>query len=479
MKTEYQPKILLDNGKEILGVPTGVRGKNFALTRISALKNEQGWIVTGNKIKEWKIDGFTVHEGEIFLYGPGFPGSTLMELLNNSAPKSSLSDLKLLVNALTALYKHGVKPFKIQADSIIFSENGSILFLPPKLMENVNAAKPAHYRIDVFDKFNNPVLNGEDASVFTIGIIAYKLSTGEYPFNADSEEEIHERIRTQDVLPPQFIVPGIRDEISGFIMESLKRDKETGRHESSIKIPGLAHWEDNLEQWLKSSVYRTIDEDKKNTILKEAQIRKERVAKYFNRRVFWQRNRTKILTISLIIIISGAVLGSIMKNVFAPRLTHGYTPIEVVKAFYNSMNTLDSQKISDCVIDKAGKEEVNQVTNLYVISRVSMGYGGKSNIMSAVVWNKKGRPPLKPPLSVYGVLDLNIKTLSPEPEPVFLAEYHKWVPVSEDENTGNTKAELKKAYQGFAVTDKLYLKKDRGDWVIYRIERLNKKPILK
>ena len=479
MKTEYQPKILLDNGKEILGVPTGIRGKNFALTRISALKNERGWVVTNNEIKEWKIDGFMVHEGEIFLYGPGFPGSTLVELLKHSAPKSSLSNLKLLVNALTDLHKHDVKPFKLQADSIIFSEDGSILFLPPKLMENVNAAKPIHYRINISDKFNNPVLNGKDASVFTIGIIAYKLLTGEYPFNADSEEEIHERMRTQDVLPPQFIVPEIRDEVSVFIMESLKRDKETGRYNSSIKIPDLTHWKDNLEQWLKGSVYRIMNEDKKNTILKEAQIRKEKVAKYFDRRVFWQRNWRRTLIISLIIIISGAVLGSIMKNVFAPRQTHGYTPIEVVKTFYNSMNTLDSQKIGDCVIDRAGKEEVNEVTNLYVISRVSIGYGGKSNIMSAVVWNKKGRPPLKPPLSVYGVLDLDIKALNPEPEPVFLAEYHKWMPVSEDENTGNTKPMLKKAYQGFAVTDKLYLKKDRSDWVIYRIERLNKKPILK
>ena len=477
MTALLEPKILLENGTEVLGIPTGIRGKNFAITKLSSLKNEKGWIVSDNGITEWKVDGFIVREGEIFLYGAKFSGRSINSILEKNKPKSSLSILTVLVNALSRLNSQLIETFQFQSDSVLMADDGRVLFLPPKLMKNVNSTKPLQYRIKVYDRFNNPSIHGGKNLPFTLGIIAYKLITGEYPFNAETEEELHEKMRSQDLLPPNLIVPELKEDISAFIMKSLGRDDKSGKYSSTIEIPDLLQWQKKLKQWDKGPIYAPINEDKKAEAKQKANIRRARIEKDFKRKVFWQRNWKKITIITLVVIISGAVLGSIMKNVFAPRKTHGFTPIEVVKTFYNSMNTLDSQTISDCVVDKAGKQEVNEVTNLYVISRVSMGYEGKTSIISAVTWDKEGRPKLKPPLSVYGVLNLKIETLRPEPRPIFLVNYQKWVPVSQDQNTGNTTAKEDKAYQGFSVTDKLYLKKDRGDWVIFRIERLKREPI--
>jgi len=474
-----EPRLLLENNREILGIPTGIKGKSFALTKLSALKNEKGWIVGQDDITEWKVDGFLVREGEIFLYGHKFSGRSLGAILEHSKPKSSISVLSLLIGALKRLNSHGAEPFHIQSDSVIISDEGNILFLPPNLMKNVDSTRPLHYRIKVYDRYNNPSLQGEKSLSFTLGVIAYKFLTGEYPFDSETEEELHEKMRSQDLLPPRLIIPEINEEVSSFIMQSLGRDNESGKCSNLAEIPDLSQWETKLEQWGKGSIYLKISEDEKTAVIQQAESRRVKINKDFKRKVFWQRNWKKIAIISLAVIISGAVLGSIMKNVLAPRKTHGFTPIEVVKTFYNSMNTLDSQIISDCVIDKAGKQEVDEVTNLFVISRVSLGYEGKTSIISAPEWDKRGRPELKPPLSVYGVLNLKIETVRPVPRPVFLVNYQKWVPVSQGENPDKTNTSVNKgrAYQGFEITDKLYLKKDRGDWVIHKIERLKREPV--
>ncbi len=146
------------------------------------------------------------------------------------------------------------------------------------------------------------------------------------------------------------------------------------------------------------------------------------------------------------------------------------------------MNSLDHMLMQDCVIDKAGKAEIKEVTQLYVLSRVSKGYEGRSNILPADEWQRQGSPELIPPQSVFGVTDLHLLQEAEGVLPVFTATYKKWLPAPQEEEQIREPAAAPAPRAGFAplsfeVKERVFLKNHRGDWVIFKIERLDMIPI--
>jgi hypothetical protein len=132
--------------------------------------------------------------------------------------------------------------------------------------------------------------------------------------------------------------------------------------------------------------------------------------------------------------------------------------------------------MSACVVGRAGREEISQVTTLYVTSRVTQGYEGKSNIISAAEWDMNGRPPLASPAALYGVTGLALTWEQAEPTPVFTAAYDKWNPASGGDAPPAGTAAAPKS-EGHHVVDKVWLRRDRGDWVIHRIDRQSEVPL--
>ena len=477
MNRNLLPITLDMEGSTKLAIPTGIKGNEFAITRLLAIKNQPGWVVSNGEVREWKFQGFTERDNAVFLYGENFTGITLYEILE-TLPKDGFYRFKQLVNSLFTLKSNGITPFEIYSDAIIFNEEGSVLFLPPVLMKNINGTRPLPFKIESYEILNNPDLKGEKRLCHSLAIMLYRILTEQFPFQGKSEEEIHDQMRNMDILQPNLIVPELSEEVSQWIYRNL-----TNKSEDSAGID-LNAWYENMKKWKRENLYREITMEERRQLLESAEEKRKKAEKTYRRRVFWERNWKTVLIVSLIVIISGAVLGSILKNVFSPRKTRGFSPIQVVEAFYDSLNKLDTITLEDCVIGDAGKQEKNEVTNLYVISRVSMGYEGKSHIIPAPAWEKAGRPELKPPNAVYGVLNLKIQRISSEPKPVFLATYEKWLPLSKEEIKGEEGREAGKnqpdrGYTGYRVKDRLFLKKDRGDWVIFRIERLEFKPLEK
>ena len=100
------------------------------------------------------------------------------------------------------------------------------------------------------------------------------------------------------------------------------------------------------------------------------------------------------------------------------------------------MNSLDHQVMEACVVGKAGREEIGESTNLFVISRVTTAYEGRPTIVSAEAWDREGRPGLDPMFTVYGVTDLVITEETGAPSPVFRVDYVKWAPLAPPDDGG-------------------------------------------
>jgi hypothetical protein len=458
---------LIDGGVKHLAVQVGDTAKGRALTRILALKTSPGWNVRGNEVREWRFEGLTEKDGAPLLYGPPAAGRSLLEILDLPL-RSALPCLSRLVRALSLLAQRRIPWFALQTDSVIFEDADGVLFLPPDVMREIRDLNSFAQSRDTYESVNHPDLKGEALASFSIAALLYRISTGRFPFTGPDAEEIHEQARKLEIDAPSGIVPELDPELSALVMAGLGRSRRG--------VVPLAEWSERLEAWQTRELFRVLPPEEKEKALREAGSRQQTSVKSFRRRMYWEKNWKIIGVVVIAVAVVAAGAGGILKNMLAPRITRGYAPEKVVETFYNSMNSLDHQAMQSCVIGGAGKGEINEVTVLYVTSRVTQGYQGKSTIISAADWDKRGRPKLESPSSLYGVTGLAVVQEQGGPAPVYRAQYDKWNPARTPDTAGASTQTAPKS-EGQRVADRLWLKQDKGDWVIYKIERLQQDPL--
>jgi hypothetical protein len=467
------PRRLTREETDVLAIPIGISRNEFVLTKLSGLRSLPGLLITDGELREWPIEGFFKHENRLYLYGPYLQGTFLAALMQKPY-KAVLPFLIRLAQALMLLKRKEVTIDFLQTDSVYFPDSGGVLFLPTALMKEVCNLQPLEHKLRVFECINHPDLRDPEKRVsFSLGVLLYHAIRGEYPFRAETEEEIHNRIRHARLLPLSLIEPGFREELSSKIMAALARGEAPS--------PTLEQWSEILQSCEREGLYRDIGAAERERIERLAEKERKKAAKAYHRQVFWQKHWKTVAIVAAVVIVSGVVAASLLKNILAPRVTRGYSPRQVVEAFYTSMNDLDHTTMEDCVVDGAGKAVIREVINLYVLSRVSLGYGGRSNIVPANVWDEQGRPALAPPQTVYGVTDLQIVQERGEPDPVFRVSYTKWMPVPQEEtDTGSSGSsggpaanEGAPTYSSQRISERVYLRQDRHDWVIYRFQQLD------
>ncbi len=457
-------------GRDVLAIPVGVSKNDIILTKLGELRKLPGYIIRDGEIEEWRIDGAFKHEGRLYLHGPHLGGLFLEEAIQKSFP-AALPYLIRLAHALVALKRGGLNLEFIQTDSIYFLEEGGILFLPPGLMKELRNMHPEVYKLLVFESINHPDIEKPEKGLsFSLAALLYRVIRGHYPFQAETEEEIHNRIRHARLLPLSLIEPGFREDLSRQILAGLGR--------ADIPAPSLEEWEEILAGCKREGLHRDITEMEREQILQRARKEEEKIGRAYRRKVFWQKHWKTVGIVAVAVVVVGVLAGSLLKNILAPRETRGFSPAQVVETFYQSMNDLNHTLMEDCVVEGAGKQTIREVVNIYVLSRVSLGYEGSSHVISADEWDAQGRPELPPPKTVYGVTDLVILQERGEPEPVFQVSYTKWVPES-GQGPGAGSAGLTESletegprFKSLEITERVYLKLDREDWVIYKFEPL-------
>ncbi len=459
---------IVEGGEKRLAFPVGPSAASRTLARITTLRSSPGWIIKGEEARQWLFEGFLERDGVLYLYGPHSSCRSLSSVLEPGLAEA-LPSISLLIGSLLVLSRNGLGWFPLETDGVYFIEGGGVLFLPPEVLRELRGLRPFEANRDTFEVISHPDLKDEQLASFSISALLYRASTGRFPYGGSTAEEIHEEVRKREILPPDRIVPELSPDFSKSIMSCL-----SGQHSQIIR---LDRWKELADSWIAKPPLRELSQEEKEQIAREAATQGRAANRRYRRRVFWQRNRMTVAIVAGICLIAGAVLGTILKGVLAPRPTHGFSPQKVVETFYNSMNTLDQTVISACVIGKAGRTETTEVTNLYVISRMNLGYTGKSSIISASDWDAKGRPKPAPGISVYGVTNLTVTWEQGPPNPVFLARYEKWRPATPPDDSNQPPQTPTPSFEGSSVTDRLSLKQDRGDWVIFDIERLKEEPI--
>jgi hypothetical protein len=429
------------DSRPVLAIPVGQGRNEIVLAKLRGLRTSPGFRVGADGVRERYLEGFYQEEGRLYLYGPWEPGVTLEEVLEKG---EALPYLRRLAQALAALGDR--RPDELATDAVRFLEDGAVELLSPQVMRQVRGIQPEEHRRRTFEALNHPDFRSPS---YCLAAMLYRLVTGEYPFAAASIEETRRRARELRLASLSLSRPELRAEVSAAVMDGLGRGRGTP--------PTLERWAALLQDWEAGGLYRQLPLEEARTLAARARREEELAARAYRRGVFWQRQWKTVLIVAAIAAAAGIFSSTVLRNLLAPRSTRGLSPREVVETFYRSVNTLDHERMQDCIAGRAGRQLIDQVVHVYVVSRVNLGYEGRSLIRSAEDWDRAGRPQVNPPESVFGVTDLDIQPLEGV-EASFRVSYRLWIP---DSDQGTVSREAR---------ERVYLRQQGGAWVIYRIE---------
>ena len=157
-----------------------------------------------------------------------------------------------------------------------------------------------------------------------------------------------------------------------------------------------------------------------------------------------------------------------IRNALKPPITIGMSAEEVVKTYYNAIMDMDVEIMEDCVKKGVAKNDINEVTQLFVISRVRSGYEGTSGLVSAQDWNNGVITKLEQGEQIYGIANL---VVTPSGNLTYNADYIRWYPnIPEDTDSNEILPPIK-----INVTDILTLEKVEDVWIIVNLERKTRK----
>lgn len=457
--TELAPQKITDRGQQLLAFVASE--KLSALAKRSALQQSDGWIVRGDDVQPWRFSTY-VRRGETLLVaGPWADGELLATALQRD-PGDAFAAVGRVAAALARLARASLTEQPLQLNGIHLLADGGVLILPPAVIRQLTETHSPAAMLAAAARVNHPDLAGEQRWSVMLAILTYRAITGEYPFPAAREDELRDQMRRLDVVPARLLAPGCSAELSAFVGRALRPQRNESR-------PALGDWPALLHGAREETVAAAAPQAER--LRTEAAALRQRYAQSFRRRVFLQRNLRTMVVTALIVAAVGGVLGSIVANQFKPRATRGYSPRQVVEAFYASIGTLDHITMEDAVIGDAGKGLINEVVNLFVISRVAQGYEGRSSIVNAAEWEAAGEPELPADRSLYGPSQLQVVAEQGAPQPVFRVTYVMWRLGGED---GNDPPGMPQ--QGIPTAERVFLRQDKGDWVIFEFQPLDPPP---
>ncbi|RKX83773.1 MAG: hypothetical protein DRP58_08175, partial [Spirochaetes bacterium] len=145
----------------------------------------------------------------------------------------------------------------------------------------------------------------------------------------------------------------------------------------------------------------------------------------------------------------------------------GMSAKEVVGTFYSAIIDMNTEIMEDCVKKGIAKNDINEVTQLFVISRVRSGYEGTSGLVTAQDWNDGIIKTLNSGEQIFGIADLVITKLINN---TYTADYIKWYPNIPDNPESNEILPPLKVL----VQDTITLEKVKDVWIIVNLERNTK-----
>jgi len=445
------------DGEIFTGIATGIPTNSFTIRKLASRRRENGWIFRNDELFEWSPRGLIEHAGLIYVIGPEAPGIFIDEAIGDEE-RDRNSDLVTIASAFAALSRAEISIGPVHTRCMVLLHGGGALVLPPEIAQSIHEHQALGEQFRTGELFRHPDKDPEEGVGFFIAAISYFVLVGRYPFEADSAEEMHGRIRSGKHIAARHRLYTLRSDVSDYLAETLGGE----RYE-----PSPAVWAKHLLSWGRDGFHAELTDKEREEIQVQAEAEILKVNRLFDRNESVRKNWRKWVIVATIVVVAGSVPATIVYNAMQPRVTAGFLPDQVVTVFYTSINLMDHVTMEDAVVDRAGRPLIREVTNMYVIDRQRMAVELRSGLVDAQIWREQGMPPLEDGQVPYGVANLVVEPLgAPAGEAAYRATYERWLPNPPESPDAPIPA---RPYAAYLVHDEIRLRQDRDDWVIYEM----------
>ena len=474
--------IIETDGRRVLGFDTGLDSRAFAQAKLAQLITEPGLIVRpaeagAGRIELWKASGVLERSDSggkptMVVWGPLFEGGRLDLLLNESKEQDKvLAAICAWIQAMLALGEGtAVPPWPgaaiiaqedAAASAAVGAPSPAVFFAPPGLARRCIIAAA--------ESCVHPGLDGMNGAAFTAAAMLYRLFAGTPPFSMTDESLLHQDMREGNFLPVRFAVPGLDPRLNALIQEALEPPHGNGER---LLNEILALVRPDGQTVPAASLVQPLAEENRALLEKEKILFQKRKNASVRTRRFVMRNTAVLAGCFAALVAAVLITASIVQNRSRLPSTAGMEPAQVIESYYNAFGELDHQMMEACVTNGAGKDDINSVINLFVISKTRQAYENKFTplIISARKWQQGAE--MDTGTLVFGVTDLQITKNKEEAQ--YRADYILWVSVqlSGDVETEAAETNLPRPYPRADIIT-LVRKKDKHgfNWRIAGIQR--------
>ncbi|MDR2177220.1 MAG: hypothetical protein LBP20_04155 [Treponema sp.] len=510
------------DGARRLGFDTGLNAQAFAQAKLTQFITQEGHIVLPDAaVSPWQPGGVIESEGTMVVWGPDFEGERLDLLLAPGREDLALDALRYWLAAWPLVPQTGSWPAGV---FVVIRAGGpypagTILFPPERLRCRCIQAEAGDRWLDGGESLVFPDFTGKAAASFTAGAMLYRIfanaagsagaipagdavRSGVLPFSSRDPERLHQDMREGVFLPLNLAAPGLDPQAAELVDRAIAGLKGQAAPRPSLEEvaellgppagagPGGA--ESGGPGREAASFFRELDTREQDRLREERERCEKKRNLTVGTRRFLVRNTAIITGIAAALAVVIMFVGSMISSRRGLPTTGGMNSLEVVETYYGAFATLDHTLMEACVIDKAGKGDIDMVTRFFVTSRVRQAYEFSSVTVSAEDWFAAGAPPTT--AQILGVTNLNITRLAGDEdgdEARYRAEYIIWLPGANEDSegivaipgpapelppdTGAPESFLSTEDfvppRGYPLIDELTLIRHKGNWRISRIDR--------
>jgi hypothetical protein len=369
-------------------------------------------------------------------------------------------------------------------------EDGSVLFMPERLVARALESLVPLARLDGAIRWHHPDLSGKDAWTFADAVLVYRALCGKDAFPGTEEDAVRNDMRDSCALPARMACPGLDSGVVALLDAALKGETGAARNirapvsiqKSRKPAPGL---QPDAQRPSADAILEALGEVGSGgiaqfihtlSVSEQAALESEkaRYLKSTGATIGAKRFTKKYSTLLLVGLVSLVAVVFIVRGILVSRSerpnTLGLSPVQVAEKYYRAFGELDHQFMEAAVRGKAGKSDIDMITNLFVISRVRMAYEHKEAFLSAEKWQAEGSPSTD--ALIFGVSDLKLQAVDDDAsdgETRYVATYTLWRPSEAPANAEQTTAP--RLPEADKREDTVRIQLIKGAWLIDEIQR--------
>lgn len=431
---------------------------------IGSPASSPGWMISEGQIHEWRWTGLAEQGGWLYITFPKMKenrqqGFHRLESIFSGPPSRVIRNMRTLLHYLLKLQvDEGPEAGAFYLDSIFIDESMHFYFLHPNLGEILHRESEPEYL--------PPGIRGTDELMYR------SLRRLHRALAADRNKQ-GEAVPLQEKPPavhPHEYMPSLQRKIADTLYTALVLER----------VPPLDSFLPMIDDWAEESPFGEIGFSEKEERVREARSVTRSVRRRLGLISFRKKHGTAVLIGIAVLIGTVFIAAPFIRTALEPDITEGLSREEVIGLFYDSQNKLDHETMQECVTGNAGKAYLNQVTTLFVISRVREGVEQENFFNNAPDWVEAGRPPLPEGHFVFGLTNLEISPM--EEGDRFRVKYIRWtsLPSELPEGTVNDgQGEIASSGQVVAeqVIEEVHLKETNHGWKIDSIEPVKSTPV--